>query len=181
MSLDPTGKIAISTLILIGSAVVGAACGGYTAYTTYQAGWDTADILWYTFGATLGGFLTAYSLGTSLYQVYLQYCMLNGITPITDISTSNNTVAVYSASQAPAQSEIPNSTYNKVDQDGTTIVSTTHYNENGYQDYRIDYYVGSNPHTHFDKLTQTMYYDHVHYFWYNENNQICRKRVIEFQ
>ena len=91
MSLDPTGKIAISTLILIGSAVVGAACGGYTAYTTYQAGWDTADILWYTFGATLGGFLTAYSLGTSLYQVYLQYCMLNGMTPITNIGPSTST------------------------------------------------------------------------------------------
>lgn len=177
---DPTGEIAITTLILIGSAIVGAACAGYTAYTTYNAGWETGDILWYSFGAGLGGFLTGYTFGISAYQLYLNYCTLNGIVPVTEVSVSNNTVAVYGASSAPDQG-IPNSTYNKIDQDGTTIVSTTQYNENGYTDYRIDYYTGTDPHTHFDKITQTLYYSHVHCFMYNERNQVCNKYVIEFK
>ena len=42
---DPTGDILISTLILIGSAIVGAACAGYTAYKEAEAGIDTVQIV----------------------------------------------------------------------------------------------------------------------------------------
>ena len=99
---DPTGEILISTLILIGSAIVGAACAGYTAYTTYNAGYATEDIIFYSVGAGLGGFLTVYTLGMSAYQVYLNYCILNGITPVTEVMTHAQAQAVESnASHAP--------------------------------------------------------------------------------
>ena len=91
-NFDPQGTITITvtTLILIISAIVGAGSAGYTAYSGYKAGWELGDILWYAFGAGLGGFLTVYTLGMSAYQVYINYCMLNGITPVTVISSQSN-------------------------------------------------------------------------------------------
>jgi len=100
--IDPTGEIPIATLILIGSAIWGALNAGYTAYASYQAGWELDQILWYTFGAGLGGFLTAYSLGTSLYQVYLQYCMICGITPVTNVSFSTSQTNVDTSTETNA-------------------------------------------------------------------------------
>lgn len=179
INADPTGEILISTLILIGSAIVGAACAGYTAYTTYKAGWDTGDILWYSFGAGLGGFLTVYTLGMSAYQLYINYCMLNGMTPVTEITlsgTQQEYVEVYGASRAP-ETGIPNSTYNQVDSDGVTITSTTKYNANCRIEFRVDYYAGSHPHTHFDKINQVYLYDHVHFYFYNDTDQPCGKFV----
>lgn len=46
-SVDPTGEIVItiSTLILAGSAIVGAGFAGYTAYKEYQAGYSAARII----------------------------------------------------------------------------------------------------------------------------------------
>ena len=176
---DPTGEILISTLILIGSAIVGAACAGYAAYTTYNAGYAIEDIIFYSVGAGLGGFLTVYTLGMSAYQMYLNYCMLNGITPVTEItfsSTQQEYVDVYGASQAP-ETGIPNSTYNKVDSDGVTITSTSQYNANGKVEYRVDYYAGSSPHRHYDKINKVYLYDHVHFYFYNEDGEPCGKYV----
>ena len=87
---DPTGEIAITTLILIGSAIFGAACAGYTAYKEYQAGFDTVQIIGDSICAGMSGFLLVYSMGMSAYQCYQNYCYLNGITPRTDISFSSN-------------------------------------------------------------------------------------------
>ena len=179
--VDPNGELAItiSTLILIASAVVGAACAGYTAYSTYNAGYEIADVIWYSVYAGLSGFLTAYTLGTTAYQLYLNFCMLNGITPVTEITipgTQQEYVEVYGASKPPEQG-IPNSTYNKVDSDGVTVVQTAQYNASGKVEYRVDYYAGSKPHTHFDKFTQMYLYDHVHFYFYNENGDPCGKHV----
>ena len=96
---DPTGKIAISTLILIGSAIFGAACAGYTAYKEYQAGFSTGRIICDSFVAGLSGFSVAYTCGMSAYQCYQNFCYLNGLTPITNIGNtpSANTVTLYRA------------------------------------------------------------------------------------
>ena len=88
--LDPDGEIAISTLILIGSAIVGAVCAGYTAYKEYQAGYDTVQIIGDSVCAGFAGFSIVYTGGMSLYQCYQNYCYLNAITPVTNIGTSTN-------------------------------------------------------------------------------------------
>ena len=170
MCSDPTGEITIATLILIGSAVAGAASAGYTAYTTYQAGWDTADILWYTFGAGLGGFLTVYTLGMSAYQVYLNYCMLNGITPVSDISFSSNNVAATpaqvsytelhtSGTSRPDKLSSPpaNGSYVQYDNKGN-IYSYTQFDERGRQSLRVDFqgkpHAETLPHIHLYKYLE---------------------------
>ena len=88
--LDPEGEIAISTLILIGSAIIGAVCAGYTAYKEYQAGYDTVHIIGDSVCAGFAGFSIAYTGGMSLYQCYQNYCYLNAITPITNIGAPTN-------------------------------------------------------------------------------------------
>lgn len=177
MGTDPTGEITIATLILIGSAVIGAVCAGYTAYKEYQAGFSTGRIICDSIVAGVCGFNIAYTCGMSAYECYQTYCYLNGLTPVTEVSFSNNTVAVYSPSDAPKQG-IPNSQYNKLDSSGDgTIVSTTQYNANGQPDYRIDYYCGTKPHAHFDKQSGMLLYDHVHTWSYNENGYVNGKTV----
>lgn len=82
---DPTGEIAITTLILIGSAIVGAVAAGYTAYVEYQAGFSTEQIITDSIIVGLCAFNITYSCGMTLYQCYQYYCYLNGLTPVTDI------------------------------------------------------------------------------------------------
>ena len=99
MASDPTGEIAITTLILIGSAAFGAVCAGYTAYKEYQAGFSTARIIGDSIVAGICGFNVAYTCGMSAYQCYQNFCYLNGLTPITNIGNvpSTNTVTLYRA------------------------------------------------------------------------------------
>ena len=86
---DPTGEIAITTLILIGSAIIGAACAGYTAYVEYNAGCDTTQIIGDSICAGVSGFCLVYSMGMSAYQCYQNYCYLNGLTPAANIGQSS--------------------------------------------------------------------------------------------
>ena len=91
--------------------MIGAGCAGYTAYTTYQAGWDIADIIWYTIGSGLGGFLTVYTLGMSAYQLYVNYCMLNGITPVTDIGSHTSSQTPHHSTPQTSKNPLEDITY----------------------------------------------------------------------
>ena len=89
--LDPNGEIAITTLILIGSAVLGTISAGYTAYKEYKAGCSTGRIIGDSICAGFASFSVVYSGGISLYQCYQNYCYLQGLTPVTDITFSTGT------------------------------------------------------------------------------------------
>ena len=89
---DPTGDILISTLILIGSAIVGVACAGYTAYREAEAGIDTVQIIGDSLCAGFSAFSFVYTCGMSGYQCYQNYCYLNGLTPVTEIGSSTPNV-----------------------------------------------------------------------------------------
>ena len=88
--LDPNGEIAITTVILIGSAVLGAISAGYTAYKEYKAGNSTGRIIGDSVCAGFAGFSVVYSGGMSLYQCYQNYCYLNALSPVTSIGSSAN-------------------------------------------------------------------------------------------
>lgn len=114
MYSDPAGEsITIATLILIGSAIIGAGCAGYTAYKEYEAGFSTVRIIGDSICAGFFGFSIAYSGGMSLYQCYQNYCYLNGLTPVTEISFRNTTQV--STSTVPKEA---NETLAYVDQNG---------------------------------------------------------------
>ena len=85
---DPTGEIAITTVILIASIVAGVVAAGYTAYVEYEAGCDTVQIIGDSLCTGLAVFSIAYTAGMSLYQVYQNFCYLNGLTPVANIGNS---------------------------------------------------------------------------------------------
>ena len=87
---DPNGELAITTLILIGSAIFGIAVGGYTAYVEYNAGFSWDKIIYDSICVGLTAFSVAYTGGMSLYQCYQNYCYLHAITPVTEISLSSS-------------------------------------------------------------------------------------------
>ena len=87
---DPTGEIAVSTVILIGSIVVGLAVAGYTAYVEYQAGVETPQIVCDSIIAGVSAFMLVYSAGMTAYQCYQNFCYLNGLTPVTEIGRQTN-------------------------------------------------------------------------------------------
>ena len=178
---DSTGELAITAIILIGSAIIGFAFAGYTAYKETKAGYDTADIVFDSIANGLCAFCSVYTLGMSTYECYLNFCALNAITPVTEVGGAKAptpSVSVYGNSRAP-ETQDAYSIYNKVDNvDGTTIVSKTYYNASGLPNCRIDYYTGSDPHTHFDKATRTELYDHIHMFFYNEFGQRIKNLVV---
>ena len=86
--LDPSGLIAVTTLILIGSAVIGLIAAGTTAYQSHKY---TGQIDWAnTIVMGLSWFMMAYTLGMSAYSIYLSYCHYNGLTPVTEINFKSN-------------------------------------------------------------------------------------------
>ena len=91
MFSDPTGEsITISTIILIISIVAAVSVAGYTAYVEYNAGVETGQIINDSLLAGMSTFMIAYSFGMSAYQCYLNFCYLQGLTPITQIGGANN-------------------------------------------------------------------------------------------
>ena len=92
---DPSGKLAVTTIILIGSIVVGALAAGHTAAVSYKY---EGQINW---GATITSGLSwgmlAYTCGMSAYGVYLDYCKYYGHTPVTEVSfnSANDNSYVY--------------------------------------------------------------------------------------
>ena len=89
-SADPTGEIAISTLIFIGSVIFGAANAAYTAYVEYNLGCDLFQIIGDSIFSGMSAFCFFYSMGMSAYQYYQNYCYLNGRAPVTEIGGQTN-------------------------------------------------------------------------------------------
>ena len=87
---DPNGEIAITTLILVGSIIIGVVSAGVTAYVEYKAGCDTEQIVYDSITVGLSTFCAAYSLGMTAYQCYQTYCCIYGKTPVTDINLSKS-------------------------------------------------------------------------------------------
>ena len=86
---DPSGEIAITTLILIGSIVAGVAVSSYTAYTSHKY---TGKVDWNnTILSGLSTFAFCYTYGMSAYGMYVSYCDYKGYTPVTNIGTSPKT------------------------------------------------------------------------------------------
>ena len=82
---DPSGEFAITTAILIGSAVLGVAAAVYTGYKMRQAGENWGDTAFYSIGAGICVFGTVYTLGISAYEFYCNMCWYYGYTPATHI------------------------------------------------------------------------------------------------
>ena len=81
---DQTGEIAITTLILIGSAVIALIAAGTTAYNSYHY---TGQIDWAnTITTGLSWFMMAYTLGMSAYGIYLSYCDYKGLAPVAEVN-----------------------------------------------------------------------------------------------
>ena len=113
---DSTGELAITAIILIGSAIIGFAFAGYTAYKETKAGYDTADIVFDSIANGLCAFCSVYTLGMSTYECYLNFCALNAITPVTEVGGAKAptpSVSVYGNSRAP-ETQDAYSIYNKV-------------------------------------------------------------------
>ena len=85
---DPSGNIAVSTLIMIGSIVVGVIATSTAAALSYHY---TGHINWndcLLFGVSWG--LLAYSLGMSAYGIYLDFCKYYGMTPVEKVEFNTN-------------------------------------------------------------------------------------------
>ena len=83
MFCDPNGDIAISTLILIGSIVAGILAAGHTAAVSYKY---TGEVdIQHTFEAFISTFALVYSLGTSVYAMYENFCYYKGEVPKTEL------------------------------------------------------------------------------------------------
>ena len=86
--VDPSGEIAITTIILIGSIVVGTVAAGYTAYQSYKY---TGKIDWQApiiNGLSWG--MMAYTMGMSAYAVYVDYCHYYGKTPVSEVKFNSS-------------------------------------------------------------------------------------------
>ena len=85
---DPTGHIAVTTIILIASIVVGVVAAGVTAYRSHKY---TGEIDWFNaFVAGVYWFSMAFTCGMSAYGVYLSYCDYKGVTPVTEVHFNGN-------------------------------------------------------------------------------------------
>ena len=95
---DTDGTIAITTLILVGSIIVGAVAAAYTAYTETKAGCDTAQIINDSLLNGLCAFSIVYSGGMMAYQCYQNFCYLNAMTPVTEVGVAQpETIELYRA------------------------------------------------------------------------------------
>lgn len=73
----------------------------------------------------------------------------------------------------------PNSVYEQLDnQNPKIVVSRTTYDRNGNVISRKDYYIGSNPHTHYDKITGKILENHQHIYRYNDKGQRIGEEIV---
>jgi len=81
---DVSGEIAVTTLILIGSIVIGVAAASYTAYKSYQY---NGEIDWENIVFTgLSWFMLSYSFGMSSYAIYVSYCNYHGYGVLSEVN-----------------------------------------------------------------------------------------------
>ena len=91
INTDPSGELLITTLILGGAALIGAGVAFYTGYKARKAGCDWADTVFYAAGSGLCAFTSVYTFGMSAYGVYANYCILNGMSPVTQVGNTPST------------------------------------------------------------------------------------------
>ena len=82
---DPTGEFLITTLIVIGAAVVGGGVAIYTGVKAREAGCDWGETILHSVMNGLMAFCTVYSFGMTAYGCYQEFCYLHGMTPVTEI------------------------------------------------------------------------------------------------
>ena len=96
---DPQGEIAITTIILISSIVVGCLVAAHTAATSYKYTGEV-DVM-NTITAGVSAFALCYTLGTSAYGLYVSYCEYKGYVPVTNIGGTKATIGPYSSLSDP--------------------------------------------------------------------------------
>jgi RHS repeat-associated protein len=107
---DPTGRsITITTLIFVGSIVIGSIAMIYTAYQSYKYVGRIDWVVSITQG--ISWFMLAYTLGMSAYSIYLSYCDYKGYTPITEVKFNDKNVVNTSFYVTPNGTAIPAETY----------------------------------------------------------------------
>ena len=116
---DTDGTIAITTLILVGSIVVGAVAAAYTAYTETKAGCDTAQIINDSLLNGLCAFSIVYSGGMMAYQCYQNFCYLNAMTPVSEVGPTTPPSATV-ASNGECPNPLDNVIYSKKVRDQAT-------------------------------------------------------------
>ena len=155
---DPTGEFAITTIILIGSIIVGTGTALYTGCKMRQAGYDWVDTLFNAAGAGLCAFATIYTLGMSAYELYYNMSLYYGQTPITEVGKTatravpaNTSPQHLSGTGSPNNNATPNGSYTKVDNQGR-VYSYTQFDSQSRQTMRIDFqgkpHAGVLPHIH---------------------------------
>ena len=87
---DPEGNIPITSLILIGSAVLGGLAALHTLYCQRSAGINWCDSILRSIGAGLSFFNTIYTLEMTAYYYYYINCLLNAEIPVTHIGNVEN-------------------------------------------------------------------------------------------
>ncbi len=159
--VDPSGKLAITTLILIGSAVFGLGTALYSGYKMREAGESWEDTILYAGADGLLAFGTVYTLGTSAYYLYCDLSLYYGNTPVTEIGGANSANALIDSSVqtsqhlsgtgSPQNNGTPNGSYTKYDSRGN-LYSYTEYDSQSRQSMRIDFqgrpHAGTLPHIH---------------------------------
>ena len=97
---DPTGRVLVTTLILIGAAVVGAGVSVYTGVKAREVGCGWGEAILHSVMNGRMAFCTVYSLGMTAYGCYQELCYLNGLTPANTIGNQ--------CSEIPISHETPN-------------------------------------------------------------------------
>ena len=97
---DPTGRVLVTTLILIGAAVVGAGVSLYTGVKAREVGCGWGEAILHSVMNGMMAFCTVYSLGMTAYGCYQELCYLNGLTPANTIGNQ--------CSEIPISHETPN-------------------------------------------------------------------------
>ena len=97
---DPSGEIAITTLILVVSAVVGAGAAAYTAKKSYDYTGEVDVVASITAG--LSAFATVYTFGMMGYDFYVNCCYYTGHTPVTTVFEPSHKPVSYSHLQDPS-------------------------------------------------------------------------------
>lgn len=159
---DPSGELLITTLILIGAIAVGGGVAVYTGVKAREAGCGWGETLLHSFMNGLMAFSTVYTYGMTAYGCYQEFCYLHGMTPITEIGSSQTCVTQIdtppvaeaqhlSGTGSPEKNATPNGSYTKLDNSGN-IYSYTQFNSDSQQTMRIDFqgrpHAGVLPHIH---------------------------------
>jgi hypothetical protein len=101
---DPSGEIAIMTLIAIVSITIGVITAVYTYTETAKYNNGKGDVGASIYNGLCAG-LTVYSMGTSLYGLYVDLCYATGNAPVTDIGTSTPPPTVHGNSAASTKTQ----------------------------------------------------------------------------